>query len=188
MKPKDDKEKRKLSQLLEKILNVVDVDILGKHGETPLHQAILRQNIFVAKFLLEKGADCNVLNDSNAGPLFFAVANRDIESVKLLLLFGANPAIKSKRGSPLEVAVSTNSSSILQLLEEYKPNSLSTIGNSNPPPIPPRKRARAELKLMSKQVPLHQLLHQVTTEDIDLVDNFSDDDFEEIDITSVCFV
>lgn len=170
-KPNDDIEKRKLSQILSEILYFVDIDILGKGEETPLHQAVLRQNTFVVNYLLERAADPNALNDSNVGPLFYAVSNRDIECVKLLLYYGANPAIKSKRGSPLDVALQTNSSSILQLLEDYKPSSLSLTAQIKPS-VPLRSsRTRVQFKLMSKQLPLQNLLQR--PEDIDISKNKS---------------
>ena len=178
IKPKDEVEKKKLAQILTLFKESVDLDILGKGGETPLHQAVLRQSVFVVQYLLENDADANALNDSNAGPLFFAVGNRDIECVKVLLLYGANPTVKSKRGTPMEVAIHNNSSSILQLLEDHKPSS-SQETQSSKPSLPNRKR---ELSVTRKATNAKRTLQvHATMEDLDSYSSdsaVSDDDFE----------
>ena len=99
------KDHPKVIKILERFLSLqVDVDILGKNDETPLHQAVMRDNEFTVKFLLENGANVNAVNDSNTSPLFYAVGTRSLKLIELLLRHGADPTIKGKRGSSLDAA------------------------------------------------------------------------------------
>jgi ankyrin repeat protein len=117
IKPQNPIEEQKINQILDKFRETVDIDILGKSGETALHHSVMKGNEYVTKYLLEHQANPNAVSDNNTTPLFFAVGLHDILAVKLLLKFGANPTIKSKRGTPIELAAQANSSTILQLLE-----------------------------------------------------------------------
>jgi ankyrin repeat protein len=111
-------EQFKLQKALEKCLTAggVDVDVLAKNGETPLHQAVMRNNEFTVKFLLENGANVNAVDDRNTVPLFYAVGQNSLSIVAILLRNGANPNIKGKRGSPLELAKEQKNPEIISLL------------------------------------------------------------------------
>ena len=57
--PDDAKYLRVLNKMLEK---GVDINLAGKHFESPLHQATGRRNICAVKFLLENGANIDPRN------------------------------------------------------------------------------------------------------------------------------
>ena len=104
IRPADKIAQEKLKTILDKFLSLVDVDIIGKSDETALHQAVMRGNEFTSKYLLEHGASPNAVNDSGATPLIYAVQNNSFNLVQLLLSFGGDPTIASKRGSALELS------------------------------------------------------------------------------------
>ena len=93
-------------------------------GEAPLHKAI--DNLEVMRWLLENGAEVNVINNKNETPLFLAVEEDDgdndweiIEGVKILLAHGANPELENYRQeTPLEIAEENDSTEIASLLEQ----------------------------------------------------------------------
>ncbi len=57
---------------------------------TPLLQAVRTHNIFIARILLEKGADVDARNENSYTPLMAASANGDEEMIKLFLDHGAD--------------------------------------------------------------------------------------------------
>ena len=93
-------------------------------GEAPLHKAI--DNLEVMRWLLENGAEVNIINDRNETPLFLAVEEDDgdndweiIEGVTILLAHGANPELENYRQeTPLEIAEENDSTEIASLLKQ----------------------------------------------------------------------
>jgi len=189
IKPENSVEEGKLSNILGRVCRDVDVDILGKSGETPLHQSAMKGCLFVTKYLLSHQANANALSDNNTTPLFYAVGHHDIATVKELLSFKADPTIKSKRGTPIELAAHSNSSTILQLLEENKPADAQQTMQFRPV-LPLRKSRRNNLHRFNSMIGQirargvtdpHSLLSQPTIEDISYGSSASEDDFEIIE-------
>ena len=54
---------------------------------------------YVVKFLLEKGADVNVVDKFKRTPLFFAARNDEYEILKILLNAGGDPSMTDKNGA-----------------------------------------------------------------------------------------
>ena len=168
--PRDENEKKKLIQILDKVAQSVDIDVLGKSAETPLHQAVSRRNIVGIKFLLDRSANPNALTDIKVSPLLIAVSVKNVEAVKLLLQYGASPTIKSNRGTALDVALANNSSAILQLLEDNKKqNADPDAWQSKIPPLPSRKDSVISMSSGWKGLSVPKSL---------------DDDFESADISN----
>ena len=72
---------------------------------TPLHVAVANQNLELAKFLLDHGADVNARDAEARTPLHFAVDRRDFDLMRLLLDAKADPDARSAAGeSPLAIA------------------------------------------------------------------------------------
>ena len=77
----------------------------SKNGESDLSfgdkPATRNMYIDVIKFLLQKGTDLNVSLDllSEEPPLIVAAQSRDIDAVKLLLSYKANPNVKDQGGN-----------------------------------------------------------------------------------------
>lgn len=72
--------------------------ILWIHGETPLHWAAAGQNNELLRYLLKRGMWPDQNNFRGTTALYYACmqdAGQNIESIELLLNYGANPAIRS---------------------------------------------------------------------------------------------
>mmetsp|Transcript_14125 Transcript_14125/g.23088 ORF Transcript_14125/g.23088 Transcript_14125/m.23088 type:complete len:406 (-) Transcript_14125:1387-2604(-) len=101
------------------------IDVNGKdgHGSTALHKACANGHDDVVKFLLEKGAEC-MKNESGNSPLHWAIQNRQMETVKLLLATPtskANVLEKNSDGkSSVTLAHDFDSAEMLKLVVEHK--------------------------------------------------------------------
>ena len=74
---------------------------------TPLQVAVANQNLELAKFLLDHGADVNARDADGHTPLQFAVNRRDLDMIRLLLDAQADPDTKDGSGqTPVSIAVS----------------------------------------------------------------------------------
>ena len=83
--------------------------------ETPLHHAVIGNQIEAAKLLLDKGANPNSQNTFDMTPLHYAVASGHTEMIALLLERKANPnAAGRHRLSPLQFALSKDYSNYLK--------------------------------------------------------------------------
>ena len=85
-------------------------------GMPPLHSAVYRGNIELAKLLISLGADVNVKDDSANTPLAWAVSYGRIELAKLLISAGADVNIKWGHYTLLHWAVSYNLLEMTKLL------------------------------------------------------------------------
>ena len=104
-----------------------------------LIQAIESSNIKKIKESLERDtSDINKLNEKGLSPLHIAVINGNLEIIKLLLKYGADPNISSlkKSQTPLHLAYIFKcliSNEIINLLLQYKANpNLEDINNKKP--------------------------------------------------------
>lgn len=83
----------------------------------PLHQAILRRRVEVARLLLERGADPRLADGSQRSPLQMAVERGDVALVELLLRAGADVNSRDKAGwTPLHHAGAKNQLAIARQL------------------------------------------------------------------------
>ena len=76
-----------IAQLL--VEHGADVNIVGEHGETALHQAAAWNNVQVAKVLIECGADVNAQHQKNKTPLSMALQRDHSKFAELLRQAGA---------------------------------------------------------------------------------------------------
>ena len=100
-----------------------DVNCKNVNGCTPLHIAIMNQNINLVKLLLKYGADGNSKQYNDIGertPLHYAVQKNNYELTAILLDNGANPTLGDKRGlSVLHYAARFGFMEIVKLLLKY---------------------------------------------------------------------
>ena len=75
-----------------------------ENGGTALYQAARNGYSDIVAYLLNKGADPNITNNSNVTPLFIAVSNGHEEVVKLLVEKGADPNIINSYGDSSHLA------------------------------------------------------------------------------------
>ena len=93
----------------------VPVDLPNfNHGAT----ALIFVREYLARLLLERGANPNAQDWEGASPLRAAIGARNSSLVKLLLAYGADPTLSSPRGTPLELAHEVGNAEILAILQE----------------------------------------------------------------------
>lgn len=81
-----------------------DPNLVDKHGNTPLLDFVLRNNIEATKVLLERGANPNIKNKTEEAPLPVAAINGDTEIVQALLKAGADVNVTMQGWTPLMIA------------------------------------------------------------------------------------
>lgn len=122
-------EKGDLVQLNKALERGADVNAVGRDGMTPLFWAISKQNIDGFRFLLEHGADPNIVvelpdgfQESEAGAMEMAARMKDSRYLRLLLEHGGNPntIIDSEGQIPLLYrAIMSRQSDNVTLLVEF---------------------------------------------------------------------
>jgi Ankyrin repeats (3 copies) len=98
-----------------------DVNFRSDTGWTALHWAALHGELEFARMLLEHGAAI-VPDNHGETPLFLASETEEgnVQIVRLLLEYGADPGLCNRRGvSPSHVASENGHQQIVQLLSEY---------------------------------------------------------------------
>ncbi len=103
----------------QKLAEGADMDDRGDDGYGLLHLAAWFGRLDVARLLLEKGADPNIvaLNESRVTPLHSAVAARHRDLAALLLALGASANVLQKGGwTPLHSAAQNGDDGIVDLL------------------------------------------------------------------------
>jgi len=79
--------------------------------------ALLYGDRSLTRFLLERGADPNIENGEELTALHDAAARNDVERARLLLEFGADARLRTRYGTPLEVAMEAGAETVTALLE-----------------------------------------------------------------------
>lgn len=78
------------------ILSGANPNLKSYSLDTPLHHSVRHKNTNLTNFLLANNADPNVFEIYNChSPLTISIINDDLESVKLLLLYGANVKLEN---------------------------------------------------------------------------------------------
>lgn len=103
----------------------VPIDGKNSDGYTPLALAVKNGNISAAKYLIEQGANVNVVGPSFGSILHLAVKGRSLDLVKLLVDSGANCNMAHHEyvgGSLLSMAKSSNEHEIRRYLRSQAVN------------------------------------------------------------------
>jgi ankyrin repeat protein len=104
--------------LKKKILSGDDIQTLNKEGMPPLACAARAGQISTLNLLLEAGANVNQRSFDRSTPLFYALAQPNVDVVEALLEKGANPHAGNQRGEcPFYKAVECNHPSVSLFLE-----------------------------------------------------------------------
>lgn len=74
------------------------VNIIDKHGMTPLHHAALAGHLETVQFLVEKGAKTDILDNEGETPLHCAASKGHLDVVERLIQLGVNLDIKDDTG------------------------------------------------------------------------------------------
>ena len=83
-----------------------DINITDESGKTALHHAVSEDDDEIVKFLIEKGADVNALDNDGYAPIGYTYG--DGYMIKILLKRGARPdsmCLLKKRGYPILCAM-----------------------------------------------------------------------------------
>ena len=78
--------------------NSLNINYKDKEGKTPLIHTVIKCNMPLVIFLIEKDADINVQDNTGQTSLHFASKFGKVDMVIFLLKKGANPLIKSDQG------------------------------------------------------------------------------------------
>jgi ankyrin repeat protein len=72
-----------------------DPNMFDEEGRTPLHHAVAREHLEVARLLLDRGADADACDESSAGntPLREVAGTCSLAVARLLIDAGADPTI-----------------------------------------------------------------------------------------------
>jgi ankyrin repeat protein len=74
-------------------------DGVDSYGRSPLHHAVIEDDIILAKSLLSSSAEINLQDDAGYSPLFFAAQNKSLPMIDLLLERKADPNLLDKNGA-----------------------------------------------------------------------------------------
>lgn len=114
------------------------VNAADRGNVTPLHEAAAEGHTTLVAWLLDNNADVNCRTETQRGypgaetPLYMAVDRNQLETVRLLLVKGANPNLKSSDGtSALDCAAFSGNMDLVALLVENGA-SVNGRGDSNP--------------------------------------------------------
>ncbi|MBL0388203.1 ankyrin repeat domain-containing protein [Tumebacillus sp. ITR2] len=87
------------------------------NGDTPLIGSALLMRLHVVELLLANGANINAQDNDGYSALIMAVSKQDLDMTKLLLDHGADPSLKSKEGTALDLARQFKNQPLIDLLQ-----------------------------------------------------------------------
>lgn len=99
--------KNSLNQEIEPLL-IIDINASDRRGMTLLQYALSENDNEVVQWLLEQGADVNMLRNDNRPHVYTALLFGDIEQAELLYRYGARINLLLGGRSLLEVSVNSN--------------------------------------------------------------------------------
>jgi len=106
------------SSLLNVIMEKSDLNAQDKQGSTPLHLAVRSKNSYAAQTLIVSNmCDPNVVDRHQKTALHYAVAEQDVDSVRLIISLNGDPNLRDEFGlTPLFVAAGHGSADLVKIL------------------------------------------------------------------------
>lgn len=87
-------------------LNNIGVNSVGNFGDTPLHVAVVQNDLEAIELIVGAGGDVNAAGEEGYAPLHEAVEQGNDGAAHLLLKLGASVNIKNSNGyTPYDLAV-----------------------------------------------------------------------------------
>jgi uncharacterized protein len=100
-------------------MNNIDVSSVGIFGDTPLHVAVLQNDLEAIELIVGAGGDVNAAGEEGYSPLHEAVEQGNDAAAHLLLKLGASVNIKNSNGyTPYDLAVMLDNSIASHLCDE----------------------------------------------------------------------
>ncbi|XP_033127750.1 uncharacterized protein LOC117125369 [Anneissia japonica] len=134
-------------RLIECGLALDAIDTEGS-GNTLLHWATSYSNLRMVKCLLDHGVDVNRKNKDGAVPLHDAVSRKDVDIVKELILFGANPHVSALSGrfeGKTALDVAGDDEGLLNAMKNGLPNGHLVNDDGGKMQEPPKKEIKNEI-------------------------------------------
>jgi hypothetical protein len=122
----------KSKEIAELLINSgANIHAENKIKDTPIHIAVLLNNLSIVKKLAEKGANLNKMNKQSNNPIIFAVGNGYIDIVKYLLHYKIDlQVVDICKATLLDICIFHDRYEIMKLLIQ-KDKSLMDIKNSH---------------------------------------------------------
>lgn len=118
----------------ELIARGADVNAWSKVRATPLHDAVARDLMPLAKLLIAHGARLDVGDVNGSTPLHYAAGKGLVDMVRLLLDAGAPPDQRNTQGyTPLHWAAGNDHADVVDLLIDHKANLSAKSANGTTP-------------------------------------------------------
>lgn len=101
-------------------LNTIGVNSVGIFGETPLHVAVVQNDLEAIQLIVGAGGDINAAGEEGYAPLHEAVEQGSVDAVHLLLELGASMnTINSNGHTPYDLAVLLDNGIASHLCNEF---------------------------------------------------------------------
>lgn len=114
----------KKKDIIEELLSSgASLQKLDDDGNTPVHHAIKIDDDEILEAMCKRGdsISLNMENDSGETPLILTCILNKTDMCKMVLQYGANPAVSSKVASPLHYALKYGNDCIAEILLEQEP-------------------------------------------------------------------
>ncbi|XP_022760038.1 transient receptor potential cation channel subfamily A member 1-like [Durio zibethinus] len=141
--------KRICKYLIEELKLNVD-DFINDEGLTPLHSAIQGEQHTLAVYLLDKGANPNVVDNHDYTPLHMAAKTGSLKLLEHLIKKGAEIDAISDAGTPLTIAADVNRKDIMKVLLDNHANPNVDSNDLSPLYISVKKGSMECVKLLLK--------------------------------------
>ncbi len=121
-----------------------------QYGQTALHIAVQKNYLDIIELLLEKGANINALGNDpsykNMTALNYAALTGNLAATKLLLAWGANPALKnSQHHAPIVTAYQHGFVEVARTIQRHKGDQHKPIWPPSLPATPAQKTIQQSL-------------------------------------------
>ncbi|XP_026423493.1 uncharacterized protein LOC113319453 [Papaver somniferum] len=100
----------------------VEIDVKDGAGQTPLSHAFAEGRLAAVEYLLEMGANPEILDDSNTSPLHYVTMSGHKHFIPLLLSKGINVDVINNFGSPLQYAATAGDHDAVKVLMDHGAN------------------------------------------------------------------
>lgn len=117
----------------------INMEVKNSYNQTPIFYCVNQDdnescsdiNIEIVKLLLFRGAYVNILDNFNKTPLYYAIKNKCIPIIILLLKAGAKIIYNTNKFETIDIRTKTNSIEIKNILNKYykKQNSIKNPKN-----------------------------------------------------------